>query len=107
MPDFDVDFCQANRGRVIEYVREKYGAEAVSQIVTFGTMSSKSGHPRRGARAGAAVYAVRQTVQADSVGSQQTPEFGKSHGGRAADSGINRSGRSGRTDYAGEKSWKT
>ncbi len=42
MPDFDVDFCQANRGRVIEYVRDKYGAEAVSQIVTFGTMSSKA-----------------------------------------------------------------
>ncbi|MDO5059764.1 MAG: DNA polymerase III subunit alpha [Neisseria sp.] len=42
MPDFDIDFCQANRGRVIEYVREKYGADAVSQIVTFGTMSSKA-----------------------------------------------------------------
>ncbi|ASK27069.1 DNA polymerase III subunit alpha [Neisseria chenwenguii] len=42
MPDFDVDFCQSNRGRVIEYVREKYGAEAVSQIVTFGTLSSKA-----------------------------------------------------------------
>ncbi|TFV01789.1 DNA polymerase III subunit alpha, partial [Bacillus stratosphericus] len=42
MPDFDIDFCQSNRGRVIEYVREKYGAEAVSQIVTFGTMSSKA-----------------------------------------------------------------
>ena len=42
MPDFDIDFCQANRGRVIEYVREKYGSEAVSQIVTFGTLSSKA-----------------------------------------------------------------
>ncbi len=42
MPDFDIDFCQSNRGRVIEYVREKYGANAVSQIVTFGTMSSKA-----------------------------------------------------------------
>ena len=42
MPDFDIDFCQANRGRVIEYVREKYGKDAVSQIVTFGTLSSKS-----------------------------------------------------------------
>lgn len=42
MPDFDVDFCQANRGRVIEYVRAKYGNAAVSQIVTFGTMSSKA-----------------------------------------------------------------
>ena len=42
MPDFDIDFCQSNRGRVIEYVRGKYGTEAVSQIVTFGTMSSKA-----------------------------------------------------------------
>lgn len=42
MPDFDVDFCQDNRWRVIKYVREKYGNEAVSQIVTFGTMSSKA-----------------------------------------------------------------
>lgn len=42
MPDFDIDFCQSNRGRVIEYVREKYGTGAVSQIVTFGTLSSKA-----------------------------------------------------------------
>ena len=42
MPDFDVDFCQDNRWRVIEYVRERYGAQAVSQIATFGTMSSKA-----------------------------------------------------------------
>ena len=42
MPDFDVDFCQDKRGRVIEYVRGKYGAAAVSQIATFGTMSSKA-----------------------------------------------------------------
>ncbi|MBP5987004.1 MAG: DNA polymerase III subunit alpha [Azonexus sp.] len=42
MPDFDIDFCQDNRWRVIEYVREHYGAQAVSQIATFGTMSSKA-----------------------------------------------------------------
>ena len=42
MPDFDIDFCQDNRGRVIEYVRGHYGADAVSQIVTFGTMASKA-----------------------------------------------------------------
>ncbi len=42
MPDFDIDFCQDNRWRVIEYVRQHYGAQAVSQIVTFGTMSSKA-----------------------------------------------------------------
>ena len=41
MPDFDVDFCQNNRGRVIEYVKSKYGDESVSQIATFGTMAAK------------------------------------------------------------------
>ncbi|MDR3323548.1 MAG: DNA polymerase III subunit alpha [Zoogloeaceae bacterium] len=42
MPDFDIDFCQDNRWRVIEYVRQRYGTDAVSQIATFGTMSSKA-----------------------------------------------------------------
>ena len=42
MPDFDIDFCQDKRWRVIEYVRDKYGHDAVSQIATFGTMSSKA-----------------------------------------------------------------
>lgn len=42
MPDFDIDFCQANRDRVIDYVKEKYGREAVSQIATFGTMAAKA-----------------------------------------------------------------
>ena len=42
MPDFDVDFCQDGRERVIEYVRKKYGSESVSQIVTFGTMAAKA-----------------------------------------------------------------
>ena len=42
MPDFDIDFCQANRDRVIDYVKGKYGKEAVSQIVTFGTMAARA-----------------------------------------------------------------
>jgi DNA polymerase-3 subunit alpha len=42
MPDFDVDFCQDGRDRVIEYVREKYGSQSVSQIATFGTMAAKA-----------------------------------------------------------------
>ncbi len=42
MPDFDIDFCQDKRYRVIDYVREQYGAQAVSQIATFGTMASKA-----------------------------------------------------------------
>ena len=42
MPDFDIDFCQANRDRVIDYVKAKYGRDAVSQIATFGTLASKA-----------------------------------------------------------------
>lgn len=41
MPDFDIDFCQGNRDRVIDYVKDKYGKEAVSQIATFGTMAAR------------------------------------------------------------------
>jgi DNA polymerase-3 subunit alpha len=42
MPDIDVDFCFERRGEVIEYVRGKYGREAVGQIVTFGTLKSRA-----------------------------------------------------------------
>ncbi len=42
MPDFDIDFCMVNRDRVIEYVAQKYGREAVSQIATFGTMAARA-----------------------------------------------------------------
>jgi len=42
MPDFDVDFCMDGRDRVIDYVAETYGREAVSQIITFGTMAAKA-----------------------------------------------------------------
>ncbi len=42
MPDFDIDFCQDGRDRVIDYVRQKYGADSVSQIATFGTMAARA-----------------------------------------------------------------
>ncbi len=42
MPDFDVDFCMEGRDRVIQHVAELYGTEAVSQIITFGTMAAKA-----------------------------------------------------------------
>ena len=42
MPDFDIDFCQNGRDRVIDYVKQKYGAESVSQIATFGTLAAKA-----------------------------------------------------------------
>jgi DNA polymerase-3 subunit alpha len=42
MPDFDIDFCQDGRDRVIQYVKDRYGHAAVSQIATFGTMAAKA-----------------------------------------------------------------
>ena len=42
MPDFDIDFCMDNRDRVIAYVADRYGRDAVSQIITFGTMAAKA-----------------------------------------------------------------
>ncbi len=42
MPDFDVDFCMDGRDRVIEHVADLYGKQAVSQIITFGTMAAKA-----------------------------------------------------------------
>jgi DNA polymerase III alpha subunit len=41
MPDFDIDFCQHGRDRVITYVKERHGKDAVSQIATFGTMAAR------------------------------------------------------------------
>ena len=42
MPDFDIDFCQDGRDRVIDYVKNRYGSDAVSQIATFGTMAARA-----------------------------------------------------------------
>jgi DNA polymerase-3 subunit alpha len=42
MPDFDIDFCQDNRDKVIDYVKSKYGAQSVAQIATFGTLGAKA-----------------------------------------------------------------
>ena len=42
MPDFDIDFCQDRRERVINYVKQRYGTDSVSQIITFGSMAAKA-----------------------------------------------------------------
>lgn len=42
MPDFDIDFCQDGRDRVINYVKQQYGVSSVSQIATFGTFGAKA-----------------------------------------------------------------
>ncbi len=42
MPDFDIDFCQDRRDEVIAYVRQKYGADRVAQIITFGKLQARA-----------------------------------------------------------------
>ncbi|MFN4287200.1 MAG: DNA polymerase III subunit alpha [Brevundimonas sp.] len=42
MPDFDIDFCQERRDRVIEYVQNRYGRDRVAQIITFGTLQARA-----------------------------------------------------------------
>ncbi|MDH3195422.1 MAG: DNA polymerase III subunit alpha, partial [Hyphomicrobiales bacterium] len=42
MPDFDIDFCQERRDEVIDYVQERYGADKVAQIITFGTLQARA-----------------------------------------------------------------
>lgn len=42
MPDFDIDFCMEGRDRVIDYVTERYGRDAVSQIITYGSMAARA-----------------------------------------------------------------
>src|SRR5438067_11156494 len=41
-PDIEVDFCEARRGEVLEYVRQQYGERRVAQIITFGKLQAKS-----------------------------------------------------------------
>jgi len=42
MPDFDIDFCQDRRDEVIRYVQDKYGADKVAQIITFGKLQARA-----------------------------------------------------------------
>ena len=64
MPDFDVDFCMDGRDRVIDYVAEAYGRNAVSQIITFGTMAAKA-VVRDVARVRASLWPGRPSVEDD------------------------------------------
>ncbi len=61
MPDFDIDFCIEGRQRVIDYVTEKYGADHVAQIVTFGTLKARAA-VRDVARAMALPYQLADSV---------------------------------------------
>lgn len=61
MPDFDIDFCTEKRQQVIDYVIQKYGADRVAQIITFGTMAARAAI-RDVARAMALPYALADKV---------------------------------------------
>lgn len=64
MPDFDIDFCYRNRDKVIEYVRQKYGKDHVSQITTFGTMAARAVVRDVGRALGMPYAAVDQVAKA-------------------------------------------
>ncbi|MGN0172312.1 MAG: DNA polymerase III subunit alpha, partial [Acutalibacteraceae bacterium] len=61
MPDFDIDFCNEKRQQVIDYVVQKYGADHVAQIITFGTMAARAA-VRDVARVMSLPYALGDTV---------------------------------------------
>ncbi len=71
MPDIDVDFSDDKREKVIQYVREKYGEESVSQIITFGTLSSRAVLKDVGRVLGVPLSTI------DSITKQIPVEFGK------------------------------
>ena len=66
-PDIDIDFADDRRADVIEYVRQKYGREAVAQIITFGTHGRQVGGARRGAGHGPDLRRVRPAGEDDPV----------------------------------------
>ena len=64
MPDFDVDFCYIRRDEVINYVIEKYGADHVAQIITFGTLAAKAAVRDVGRALGVPYNTVDQVAKA-------------------------------------------
>ena len=64
-PDIDIDFADDRRADVIEYVRQKYGRDAVAQIITFGTHGREVGGARRGPGDGAELRRVRPAGEDD------------------------------------------
>ncbi len=64
MPDFDIDFCYERRQQVIDYVVEKYGADHVAQIITFGTMAARGGLRDVGRAMGIPYQAVDKVAKA-------------------------------------------
>ena len=66
MPDFDIDFCQEGRDKVIDYVRREYGADRVAQIITFGKLQARAAVRDVGRVLGLPIRAGQQGGRADS-----------------------------------------
>ncbi|MEM8677856.1 MAG: DNA polymerase III subunit alpha [Planctomycetota bacterium] len=62
-PDIDIDFCKERRGEIIRYVKEKYGAENVAQIGTFGTLAARAAIRDVGRALGIPLARVNQVVK--------------------------------------------
>ena len=92
MPDFDIDFCQDRRDEVIAYVRERYGADRVAQIITFGSFLARGVLRNVGPRARNAARPGRQARQARAAEPCQTRDAETGGRGRGAAAG----GRQGR-----------
>ncbi len=105
MPDFDIDFCQDGRDRVIEYVRHKYGAECVSQIATFGTMAAKAVVRDVGRVLGMPYGVCRPHRQADAVRARHHPRA-RARGRAAAEGPGRRAGGSQGAHGPRARSWR-
>ena len=87
MPDFDIDFCEDRRDEVIAYVRDRYGADRVAQIITFGTLQARAALRDVGRVLGPAVRAGRPDLQAGAAQSGQPGDAGPGDRARAAAEG--------------------
>ncbi len=96
-PDIDVDFCEARRGEVLEYVRQKYGERRVAQIITFGKLKAKSVVRDVGRVMGLQLTRRRSNRENDSERAQHHARFGGRKKSRAEARGRDRGSRLGRS----------
>ena len=96
MPDFDIDFCQDRRDEVIAYVRERYGADRVAQIITFGSFLARGVHAQRRPRARNAARPSRQARQARAAEPRPSGDAEAGGRGRSPPAGGGEGRRAGR-----------
>ena len=93
MPDFDIDFCQEGRDRVIDYVRNEYGGDRVAQIITFGKLQARAAVRDVGRVLGLSVRPGQQSRRTDPEQSRQAGHAAAGGGRRTAPASAARRGR--------------